>query len=107
MRLFVYAVWPIDTWEGWTHFDAMSHELYDKLTNRFAVAGPIAMKMGWQGDVMAGPFLVPVPIGEPECEHIIAWKQRRGGATFIVSPSRIDQMEDKNACFDRAEFEVE
>jgi len=103
-RLYVYGIWPIDFWGGWTKesnfiFDEdidtegacyFSRRKYDAM---LAQAKLGATKVGWQGDIREGPFLSSMP-DPPDSHIVIAWKQDNGGLTFVASEAKLPWLEE-------------
>lgn len=106
VTLHVYAISPIDFWQGWT--PEHQYRLLLKQNAPSAVWGEqrlddlireaqrLARQIGWEGDVSQGPFLAPLAprdSGE-EYDYMIAWKQSNNGDTFIASPYRLSWLEE-------------
>ena len=64
--MYVYAVMPIDWWEGWMNFrefmGRISYEEMPRAVQRFERAKEIAKeRLGWEGDFREGPFVAGLP----------------------------------------------
>ena len=54
----------------------------------------IADKIGWEGDISQGPFITGVAASDGgDSQIIMAWKQSNDGATFIISPNKLQYLE--------------
>jgi len=94
--MIVYHINPIDFWEGWQKPSAVfstdtffpfrnpSYEV-ERWVKMWAKAQELAKKVGWEGDVSAGPFVSGIP-DDSETAIIIGWKQDNNGSTFIATP---------------------
>jgi len=109
--MFAYARGPIDFWDGWLTEDeyltpvkkvyswgpdAQRNDVeYQDLKK---AAFKLARKVGWEGDIRpdSGPFVAGLPGDEIGMDGniMIAWKQDNNGETFIVSPFRLQWLED-------------
>ena len=50
----------------------------------------------WEGDVIQGPFVFSLPFpDEVSCKLGFMWKQQNNGTTFIVSPERLNHIENE------------
>lgn len=92
IKLYTYAIGPIDFWEGWSSVDEMMSAPYhdvahwgpDTVRERFWAAQEAARQAGWEGDGKARVTVIPMQ--DVVCEIVIAIKQSNNGTTFIVSP---------------------
>lgn len=102
--LYCYQIPPIDTWSvGMTGKDLLftlnqyASSLDEmaanarKLSNLEKDARESFMRIGWEGDVTAGPFFFSVPGHEWEFGYIL--KQSNNGATFVASPREMPELE--------------
>jgi hypothetical protein len=98
--MFVYTVSPIDHWSFWVRLDAIPRTSGDRLDDfdgldavtrdeveaRLDAARPTLIKLGWEGDMRAGPFVTGFPAIDGWPEYLIGFKQDNNGETFIISP---------------------
>lgn len=97
--MIVYAVMPIDFWNGWQKpsdlfrasgngFGTEWHDPAEWLS-MWAKAQELAEKAGWEGDIRDGPYVtvLPEPPGTSGLPPVvIGWKQGNNGGTFVASP---------------------
>lgn len=103
--MFVYALGPIDYWGGWTQLKDLMIQDEDpwvyasSLVRRWDLAKEMARHLIWEGDVIQGPYVSPIPDtgGDVVCEFLIGWKQQNNGTTFIASPFKLPWLEEE-AC---------
>lgn len=99
-KLYVYAIAPIDFWDGWMTRDQfissynsehMEGGADDHCDDLIAHAEKVAQIAGWEGDYRQGPFFSGIPSESGNCssETMIGWKQDNNGMTFIASPYRL------------------
>lgn len=105
--MYAYDVGIIDFWNGWTTesqyfdwleeqesdgFSAGTRSEYEALRSE---AFELARKIGWEGDVVQGPFVggIPTGISGQDGRIMIAWKQHNNGITFVVSPIHLPWLE--------------
>lgn len=108
--LYAYAISPVDF--GWNffvpvkdmifqHCDTIKERTDHSLTRlnvysldysdindfigKFNASLQAARKIGWEGDIVQGPVVVPV-IHTIDCEYGFMWKQSSKGKTFVVLP---------------------
>lgn len=108
--MFAYSRAPIDFWPGWLKEDAYLAGLgnvyraegevesaIEHYNRQKARAFFLAGKVGWEGDVREGPFIAGLPTDEPgeDGKVMIAWKQDNNGDTFVVSPLRLNWLENR------------
>jgi hypothetical protein len=54
----------------------------------------------WGDDeVAAGPFVMPLPLGEPNLGFLLLWKHSHAGTTYIASPIRLHHLENHGCWF--------
>ena len=82
--MYVYHTSPIDNWLGWQEFATQKRDPA-RLEAFFATAQIAARRIGWEGDISAGPYWMYFPSVDHET-FAVAWKQSNNGATFIASP---------------------
>lgn len=107
----VYAVGPIDHWQGWIDlrkFNAADFAGEYGDPARFAkqvedfikAAKAVAYNVGWEGDIRQGPFLSALPIeGGSDSGMMVGWKQDNNGTTFIASSIPLEYMSADGADF--------
>lgn len=97
--ILVYALGPIDFWNGWnnaTDYVAETQKMDDNFNEEtfqpfFEKAKALAREAGWEGDMRSGPFVSALPNDDPGSlsDFIIAWKQDNNGSTFVASPHEL------------------
>ncbi|MDM1022090.1 hypothetical protein QSV37_17600 [Acinetobacter sp. VNK23] len=110
MLLYGYNFFVIDhDWEYLTPLDTFLRNILDKgfssrenytneelmrVTRRWHYAKKLADKIGWEGDLIRGPyvFFLPDPQGM-NIEYGFMFKQYNNGRTFIISPFELDYMD--------------
>ncbi len=107
--MIVYAIAPIDFWDGWHLVDGYQGYCDDHpdsgLTktdvDKFLEQAQRIAKdqLHWEGDIREGPFWCPMPNrqGDYWPVFMVAWKQDNNGATFVASPFEISQFADAEA----------
>ena len=100
----LYRISPIDDWGGWTPaVQALSEgaeydpekipsDIYAAVLEQSREAAKL---LGWKGDgdrVYVAGF--PNGDGNPAC-FMLAWKQERGGTTFLWSPYPLPHLEER------------
>lgn len=105
-KLLVYALPPIDFWEGWTAERTFMASCLSDLNVDWGLmrlgeyakfrrdAMELAKRAGWEGDIRDGPYVAALPNGDCESPLMIAWKQSSNGDTFIVSPLLLPWLEE-------------
>ena len=106
--MFVYTTEIIDWWNGWQtpeqFMDGLAHisdpytpsgsrQFWQNWNRLWARACHGASKLGFEGDIIAGPYVTVLP---PEQDGhcglppiVIGWKQSNNGMTFIASEIEI------------------
>jgi len=56
-----------------------------RVNDLLAAAQKLALKHGWEGDTIQGPFLSAIPHEDGNADLVLAWKQSNNGTTFIAS----------------------
>lgn len=105
--MIVYAVTPIDFWTGWQRpADLFRARVYEgsgeshdpaEWAALWAEAKALAARIGWAGDIREGPFVTVLPErpgAGGTAPVVIAWKQDRGGLTFVASPFPLPWIEE-------------
>lgn len=60
----------------------------------------IATKYGcWEGDIIAGPFVVGLPLDNYNAETLILFKQSNNGYGFLLSPIELTYLKDYETKF--------
>jgi hypothetical protein len=101
--MFVYAMGPIENWEGWRPAEGASTFGEASIAERaefrefFSRAREIARELGWEGDISEGPFVSALPDPAQHGSAImVAWRQSKNGTTFVASPFRIPYLENES-----------
>ena len=111
---YVYCTGPLDFWNGWHDAADIVRERGDGLTEYgegkfvdkeefdrcYAELIKKATDMGWEGDIIEGPFVSVFPQEEFNAYHpriMIAFKQRNNGTCFIYSGWPLVQFENDTA----------
>lgn len=94
----VYCVEPIDDFYLWMKpsniFNEKGSDGFLKtkdFEHLFDIAKVAAKQIGWEGDIIEGPFVsvLPPESGGGPSLFIVAWKQVNNGTCFIASPYRL------------------
>ena len=116
--IYVYATSPKDYWAGWQKPESAfepdppakvaqpedefeDDELFEdkryisEFNAKWQWVQEIAVGVGWEGDIVAGPFISMLP----DCDYcpsrfVIAWKQSNNGMTFYASPMPLPWLEE-------------
>jgi hypothetical protein len=86
--LYLYALSPIDFWDGWlTLSDLRAHApgLLEAVAHRVNVSTPFLKELLWEGD---GDWLCSMLPNPETCasEFLLTIKQENNGSTFVISP---------------------
>lgn len=96
---FVYELPPVDWWYGWSQLDEAlpqdngdpkSHERIRAELKRIRehAFSEFRKRTLWEGDIVTGPVFAGLPPadGNPDCDVMVAIKQRNNGTVFVWSP---------------------
>lgn len=100
--LWLYQTPPLDFFDGLLtveeiakrddpigRFDGRAYESFGGALSPmelFLIASRACRERWGDGDVVAGPYVMPLPLGEPCLGFLLLWKHCHAGATYVASP---------------------
>lgn len=107
MKLYCYAMPPIDIWAGAMTGEELLKSLWGRFPNEWTSIGVVCRelhnlamtaqeafeKIGWEGDIAGGPYYFAVPF-EVELRVGFMIKQSNNGSCFVASPIPLPHLEE-------------
>lgn len=92
-KYFYHTYYPIDWWEGWTHWNTLAADILNDGNEALKDIKAVFIELGWEGDVREGPYVVVIPTDDSyDPKYIVALKQDNNGETFLASPIPLEHL---------------